>query len=80
VHGNNQAHHIGIGKRNVMKIAASEERIGKILLGIGCNDDHGTVLGPDGFVDFNNIELHLIQNVQHIVLKIGVGLVDFINQ
>ena len=75
-----QAHHVGIGKSYMVKIAAPEERIGEILLGIGCDDNHGTVFGFDGLVDLNDIELHLVENIQHVILKIRVGLVDFIDK
>ena len=64
----------------MMKIAAAEKRIGKILLGVGCDDNYGTVFGLDGLVYFDDVELHLIENIQHVVLKIRVGLVNLINQ
>ena len=38
------------------------------------------MLGFYGSVNFNDIKLHLIQNIEHVVLKIGVCFVDFIDQ
>ena len=34
----------------------------------------------DGFVDLDDIEFHLVQDIEHIVLKIGIGLIDLIDQ
>ena len=34
----------------------------------------------DGFVYLHNIKFHLIQDIQHVILKIRVGLVYFVNQ
>ena len=73
-------HHFRIRKGDVVKIAPSEEWIGQILFGIGGNDDHRSVFGLYGFVDFDNIKLHLIQNIQHIILKVGVCFVDLVDQ
>ena len=40
----------------------------------------GRLLGLDGLVDLDDVELHLVQHVQHVVLEIRVGLVDLIDQ
>ena len=80
MHVHNEPHHSDIGKGNVMEIAAAQEGIGEVFLGVGCNDDHRPVAGGDGLVDLDDIELHLIENIEHVILKIAVGLVDFIDQ
>ena len=40
----------------------------------------GRCLALIGPVDLDDIELHLVEDIQHVVLKIRVGLVDFIDQ
>ena len=64
----------------MVKIAAAQKRIGQILFGVGGDDDHRPVLGADGLVDLDDVKLHLVQHVEHIVLKIRVGLVDLVDQ
>jgi hypothetical protein len=54
--------------------------IGEILFGVGGDDDHGPVLGGNGFINFDDVELHLIEHVQHVVLEIRVGLVDLVDE
>ena len=31
-------------------------------------------------VDLHDIELHLVEDVEHVVLEVGVGLVDLVDQ
>ena len=33
-----------------------------------------------GLVDLHDIELHLVQHVQHVVLEIRIGLVDLVDE
>ena len=40
----------------------------------------GRMLGLDGFVDFDDVELHLVEHVEHVVLEVGVRLVDLVDQ
>ena len=80
MHLDNLSHHIRFRKGNMMEITASQKRIREVFFCIGCDNNDGPAIGTDGFVDLNDIEFHLIQNIQHIVLKIRVCLVDFVNQ
>ena len=38
------------------------------------------MFGPNGFVNFNDVKFHLIQDIQHVILKIRIRFVDFIDQ
>ena len=64
----------------MVKVAAPQEGVGKIFFGVGGDDDHGPVAGADGLVDLDDVELHLIEDIQHVVLEIGIRLVDFVDQ
>ena len=80
MHPNNSAHHFRLRKCNMMEIAAAQKRIGKVFLGVRGDNDHRAKGGLDGFIDFNNIKFHLVQNIQHVILKIRVGFIDLVNQ
>ena len=80
MHPDDLAHHLRVGKGDVVEVAAAEKRVAQVLLGIGGDDDHRPVPGADRFVDLDDVELHLVENVEHVVLEIGVGLVDLVDE
>jgi len=77
---NDLSHHVRLWKGNVMEIAAAQERIGQVLFGIGSDNNDGPVFRLYGLVDLNDIEFHLVQYIEHIVLKISICLINFIDQ
>ena len=80
MHTDDLPHDLRGGKGDVVKVAATQERIGKILLGVARDDDHRAIPGLDGLVDLHDVEAHLVQHVQHVVLEIRVRLVDLIDE
>ena len=74
------AHHLRIWKSDMMKITPSEKGIGEIFFGIGGNNDHRPLLRPYCFIGFDDIKLHLVEHIEHIILKLCFGLVDLIDQ
>ncbi len=80
VDAQDQPHHVRVRKGDMMEIAAAEEGIGEVLLRVGGDDDHRPVPGRDGLVDLDDVKLHLVQNIEHVVLEVRVRLVDFIDQ
>ena len=73
-------HHGRFRKGDMMKIAAPEKRVREIFLGVGGDDDHRSVLRRDDFVRFNDVELHLVEHIKHVVLKVAVRLVDLVDK
>ena len=73
-------HHVRLGEGNVMEIAATQKRIGQVLLGVGCDNNHRPFPGFNGFVDFNDIKFHLVQDIQHVILEIRICLIDLVDQ
>jgi len=41
---------------------------------------HRTALALTSSVDFDDIELHLVQDIEHVILEVGIGLVDLVDQ
>jgi len=76
----NSSHHVGFRKGDVVKIAATQKWIGEIFFSVGGNNNDGPAFCANGFIDLDDVELHLVQHIEHIVLKIGVGLIDLVNQ
>ena len=76
----NLAHHFWIRKSDVMEVAPAKERIGQVLFGVGCDDYHRAVPGRYGSVDFDDIKFHLVEDVEHVILEVGVRLVYLIDQ
>src|ERR1039457_3579057 len=74
------ADHVRHGKADMMEVTAAEKGVGEVLLGIGGDADHRSVSRLDRTIDLDYIELHLVKNIEHVILKIGVGLVDLIDQ
>ncbi len=74
------AHHVRFGKSNVMEITAPQEWIGQVFFSIGGDDNHRPGDCLYGLVDFDDVKFHLVQYIEHIILKIRVGLIDFVNQ
>src|SRR4030043_1514866 len=77
---NNPSYHVGLGKGDVVKIAATQKWIGEVFFSIRSDDDHGPMFCFDGLIDLDNIKFHLIQHIQHIILEISIRLVNFVNQ
>ena len=63
-----------------MEIAAAEEGVGQVLLRIGGDDDDRPVFRRDGPVDLHDVELHLVEHVEHVILEIAVRLVDLVDE
>ncbi len=40
----------------------------------------GLCFAADRLVDLDDIKLHLVEDIEHVVLKIGIGLIDLINE
>ena len=74
------SHHLRLRKGDVVEVAAAQEWVGEILLGIGSDDDDRSVFCPDGLVDLNDVEFHLVEYIEHVVLKIGIGLIDLVDE
>jgi len=64
----------------MVEVAPAQEGVGKVLLRIGGDDDHRPVSGRHRLVDFDDVELHLVEDVEHVVLKVRVGLVDLVDE
>src|SRR4030043_1369753 len=77
---NDLSHHHLFRECNVMEIAAAEEWIGKVFFGIGCNNNDRPEFSLDCFINLDDIELHLIEDIEHIVLEIGVSFIDLIDE
>ncbi|RMN45982.1 hypothetical protein ALQ59_04925 [Pseudomonas syringae pv. apii] len=65
---------------DVVEEAATQEGVRQFLLVIGGNDDDRALFGFDRFIDFVNVELHLVEFLQQVVGELDVGLVDLVDQ
>ena len=80
MHGNDAPHHLLIGEGDVVEVAAAEKGVGEVFLGVGGDNDHRPVPRSYGPVDLDDVELHLVEHIEHVVLEVGVSLVDLVDQ
>ena len=63
-----------------MAEAAPQEGIGELALGIRGQQDHRPDPRPDDLVHLADGELAILQHVEQVVLHVGLGLVDLVEQ
>jgi hypothetical protein len=69
-----------VGKADVVKEAAPQERVRQLLLVVAGDDDHRAVLGAHGLARLVDVELHAVELAQQIVREFDVRLVDLVDQ
>ena len=75
-----QAHRLRVGKADVVKEAAAQERVGQLLFVVGGDDDDRPQARPHRFAGLVDVELHLVEFEQEIVGEFDVRLVDLVDQ
>ena len=56
----------------LVKDTAPQERIGKLLLGVGGNDDNRTAGSPDRLACFRDVKLHPVKLPEQVVWKFDI--------
>ena len=80
MHVDDPAHRLLVGELDVVKEAASQERVRQFLFVVARDHDDGTMLRPDEFFGLVDEELHAIELLQQVVRKLDVRLVDLVDQ
>jgi hypothetical protein len=61
-----------------MEYAPAEERVRQVFLGIGCDNDDRPVFCLYCPVDLDYVKAHLVKDIEQIILKVGIRLVDLV--
>jgi len=63
-----------------MEVAATQEWIREVFLGVRRDHNDGSVFCSDRLVNLNDVKFHLVEYVEHVILKVGVGFIDFVDE
>src|SRR5215207_5336558 len=68
------------GEGDVVTVAAPQEGIGELALGVRGDEDERPLARLDGLADLADRELAVLQHVEEVVLHVRLGLVDLVEE